>query len=358
MRLLIVFIFLNIHFSYSQSLFRYVKYGNYSVKHYASILSDSNRLWDDSLKINRQVQIQVWYPSTNISNKKYQYQDYFEFIGTENKYANQNNPGEYGEKVYLYPARYFKAKEKELDSLKSFKMLASYGNSFPNVSYPTVFFSQGASGRPINNVPLFELLASYGFVVVSYPSQAPNSNTRFIDNIADGLINQASDLKLIYEYSIEHLPIIDKNNIHFAGISSGTLAQYFLIKENDLNPKTVASLDGSILSKSMEPFFEGYQIPIFNCPVFVANRYHEGVNFDILNNLTSMSLTTLFFNNLRHADFSAGPLLYRIVDNFYGTANEGFIESYEYMISKWLYFLSDGAINNSVEIDNAYLHQH
>lgn len=357
MRLILICAIVSVKFGYAQDLFQNVEYGHYSVKHYSTVVTDPDRLWDDSLTINREVQIQVWYPFTNISNKGYQYQDYFKFIGTENKYRDHDNPIGYGEKVYFYPARYFKVSENKLDSLKNFNMLASYSSTFPTgTTYPTIFFSQGASGRPINNVPLFELLASHGFVVVSYPSQAPNSNTSFVDNIPGGLKNQAVDLKMAYAYSIEHFPMVDKNNIHFAGISSGTLAQYFLIKENNLNPKSVTSFDGSILSKSMEPFFDGYQIPIFNCPVFVANRYHEGVNFNILEKLTNQKTTTFFFTNLRHADFSSGPLLYRIVNNFYGPANDGFIESYEYMISKWLYFISNGAINNSVKIDSAYLH--
>ena len=268
-------------FSQGQDFFKHVGYGANKVGFYSTILTDSTRFWDAEKDIKREIQLHVWFPTGEHKDRSL-YADYFEFVGKQNNYKAVKNPAATGERIHFYPARHFEADSFALEKLKKWKMRASLGVDFPSGKHPTIFFSQGASGHPINNVTLFELLASHGFVVISFPTKPPDNKTTFRDDIKKGLQHQGEDLKFIYNYVMKAFSWISARETHFMGVSSGSLSSYFAIRDLGLKPQSFVSLDGSITSAIMEQFMDNFTLPLFDCKVLITARNLENLNTKML----------------------------------------------------------------------------
>ncbi|MCK8479797.1 hypothetical protein [Psychroserpens algicola] len=324
--------------SYGQDFFKEIPYGNHKVNFYTEILTDSSRYWNKKDKIFRDVQIQLWFP-VNGRNGKIIYSDYFYFLGKSNNYKSITNPKARGERMHYFPARHFKSDSLQLIELSNISMRASRSNSLPKKIKKLIVFFSGASGVPLNNTPLFELFATHGYTVLNFPSQSSNSEVSYRDNIEGGIKEQYLDAKFLLSFLRSSLS--ETQEIHLIGVSSGSIAAYNLLENNDLKVASYVSLDGSVSYEIMKPFISNYKIPLLNVRTLLAFRDAEGLNEEFLSNPSEESFKILKYDNLRHADFSAGPLLYRYVDNFYGPAKKDFILSYESLIIEVLKFISE-----------------
>ncbi len=340
---------------YCQPLFKHIPYGESSVSFYSEIQIDKNRFWNKDEGIHRNVQLQIWYPvEKQKKESRMKYRDYLKYLGKQDNYREVVDPEAFGEKIHLFPARHFEADSTNLLELLETRMLAHESNSLPKKIAKLILFSQGATGTPINNTPLFELLASYGYVVVSFPTRQINHTIKFTDDLSSSLKCQTADIRFILDF-LKRNYSEQLQELHYIGISSGALASYEVLATMDFKASTFVSLDGSISYAIMKQFISNYKLPLLDIPTLLVYRNVDGLNNSFHANASSSEFETLIYNNLRHADFTSGTLINRRVSNFNGPTHPDASDSYEHLAAKILSFLSNEQIQFKINLNENYI---
>ena len=138
-----------------------------------------------------------------------------------------------------------------MTSMSAFGYSEGYSKSESNVqldakpkhgSFPLIIYVPGLSGDAIENYKLCEVLASYGYMVVSIPSLG--AAAREMEMNASDLLTQSDDITYAIGWAKEHLNVDDEVGI--IGYSWGSMSGVVSAIKNDV--KLFISLDGSVYS--------------------------------------------------------------------------------------------------------------
>jgi hypothetical protein len=219
--------------------------GDYNVGFRVLSLYDSTRTINNEKNI-RPVQISIWYPA-KVSNipQRLSYKDYFLLSAEELNFNISDSLKDKSTEEYKNLLMQNGVAEKAFNEWFDTEMLA-VKNAIPiQQKFPLIVVAQGNYQSAHHQAFLCEFLASYGYVVVTTPSQTRISGQMTDDSQA---VESAEEQVYDMEFAIRSLKNFDNvnlNNIGLVGHSFGGRSILFLQMKNE-NVKCLVSLDGGL----------------------------------------------------------------------------------------------------------------
>jgi len=322
---------------------------------------DFSRTWGNGAETARPVRISVWYPSnSSIRTKPMPYSGYL----------NVAVPDPTFDQVAKGVAQY------DLESVRNFfpgnadlfnKLLAAptyaHVNAKPSSGkFPLVVYSLGQNDHTLENIVLWEYLASHGFVVVAVP-HIGTSPRRFQLLVHDPLMYEAQVRDL--EFAIQQMhdePYVDADKLALMGHSFGGIYSLLTAMRNN-KVDAIVGLDPTYMSKQPSFHYKFWEAPYYDianvkAPVLVLYKgiEHENLRTDIVDDLRYSDRYMLEFPSAVHGDFNSSPMVTAIApdgadydDREYATkfrTREAGVAAHEMMCRYVLNFI-DAYLKNS-----------
>jgi dienelactone hydrolase len=219
--------------------------GDYNVGFRVLSLYDSTRTINNEQNI-RPVQISIWYPA-KVSNipQRLSYKDYFLLSAEELNFNISDSLKDKSTEEYKNLLMQNGVAEKAFNEWFDTEMLA-IKNAIPiQQKFPLIVVAQGNYQSAHHQAFLCEFLASYGYVVVTTPSQTRISGQMTDDSQAvESAEEQVYDMEFAIR-SLKNFDNADLNNIGLVGHSFGGRSILLLQMKNE-NVKCLVSLDGGL----------------------------------------------------------------------------------------------------------------
>lgn len=276
-------------------------WGKYHVGFKKLFEVDSSRfykasLYEDGTKVPngtfRPIQVNIWYP-TDDKNAPSKLIEYVRTLAwAERKISITKKVDD----VLIKSLTDFGFPHDFADYYSNSQLSANYAKG----EFPLIIYTPGLSGDAVENYKLCELLASYGYIVVSIPSLG--TYAREMEANFDETTNQFSDIDFTIDWAKKNLPT--NNKIGLLGYSWGALSNmvYFFN-----NPKhkidAMISLDGSVYTQSnlLDTFFDNKKLN-HGKSVFFSTRK---LNRDIFSYYDKISSKKNYYQitNMQHDNF-------------------------------------------------------
>jgi dienelactone hydrolase len=268
-------------------------------------------------EIARPIQITIWYPAAPGSGgAPMRLSDYYDVIATETDFRARSpeelrDLREEREQILMIEWRVapdsMRAVRPRLDSLLALPTSAVRDAPPAAGRFPLILHLPGYNGSSGHN-PLFEYLASHGFVVASVPNMGMYS--RSIDDEPRSLDVQARDLEFAYAV-MRTLPYVDADKVGTTGMSWGGLSNVLFASRNAY-VGAVVTLDGAITMPVELEHVErvpGYSHQSFRTPYLQLLVSPEEARFRpkdlrFWDALRYADATMVQFNGVGHDDFA------------------------------------------------------
>jgi hypothetical protein len=299
------------------------------------VLKDSSRIYKPNTSPTellhfRPIEIDIWYPSTskNTDDVSMKYVDFVKLLQERsNRFQNDTVYNNLTSELL----QYINVNLKISDTLKLSQLKTnSYQNAEPvEKRFPLIIYQCAYNGMSYENIPLFEQLASRGFLVACiisvgrYPGNMTTKPEDLMEQVNDGLFAQ--------QY-LKAASNVDSEKIGCIGYSWGGLAS-LLMTMYDKNIKANLSIDGSEMfyyrdSDEEANDFNQIRKPNYFHPenieasyAYLESGHKQGEEAaDSIYNILPLLQTEkkyIRFLNAAHEDFSVIPSL--ALDNKQGT---------------------------------------
>jgi len=291
-------------------LWHELKPGSYKVGFRVLWKHDNSRTWGGAA---RPVRISVWYPadpSTRGLSMRY------------SGYLNVPIPDAsfrvLGEGVAAYDLQsvkgYFPSKDL-FDELLREPTAAHLDAPAAGRKFPLIVYSLGQNDHTLENIVLWEFLASHGYVVVTVP-QIGTSPRRLQLLVHDPLMYevQVRDLEFALQQSYD-LPFVDGDKLAVMGHSFGGIYS-LLMAMRDSKVKAIVGLDPTYMSKQPGFHYKFWEVPYYDianikAPMLVMYKGIESENLrtDLVADLKYSDRYMLEFPSNVHGDFNSSPMV-------------------------------------------------
>ena len=299
-----------------------LKPGPYAVGFRSSVMFDSSRILLDG-KGARPVQISMWYPARSSSTvSRLMYRDYFLLSVTE-KNSKPLSEGEAKEAIASYKKMLAEngVEGKAMERWFAAGCAAGWNEAPVKGTFPVVLVAQGLFHSAHHQAVLSEFIASYGFVVLTTPSQARISGPMSSDeDVAPHAEAHARDVLCALKW-VEQNPHADARNVGLVGHSFGARSA-FLLALRDSRVKALVSLDGGIANKIGKEWI--HKIPDFNPANFKVPilHFYQDIesfvvpDFELVESLKSVPRTLIRMPGMRHMQFSSIGMVSAFIPGF------------------------------------------
>ena len=222
--------------------------GTYDIGYKTIRITDTSRTYKPKTPITdslhfRPVEIDLWYPSV-FHKPADAPMKYVDFVNLLQERSNRFQNDTIYKDLTSQLLQYINVNLQITDSAKLIHLKTnSYKDATPvKKQFPLIVYQCAYNGMSYENIPLFEQLASHGFVVACITSVG-----RYPGNMStkpEDLIEQANDGTFTQQYLLRTDDNIDSTKIGCVGYSWGGLASVIMAM-NDKKIKALLSLDGS-----------------------------------------------------------------------------------------------------------------
>lgn len=277
-------------------------------------------------EIARPVQISIWYPAADPrGGEALRLRAYYDATATETAFARPDQ-----ETLGAALARFQRILTMEwdiaeedrpsvlarLDSVFSQETFARADAPPADGPFPLVLHLPGYNASPLHHYPLFEFLASHGYVVMAVPNMGAYSRT--IDNEGMSMDVQARDLEFTFGYA-RNLPFVDTRRVATTGMSWGGMSNVLFAARNSYVDVAV-TFDGAITMPAELDLLErvpGFELGSLRAaylqflvsPEKAVFRPKDLRFWDALRYSDALMLQ---FNGVTHDDFAPGNLRLRL----------------------------------------------
>lgn len=232
-----------------------VKPGPFQVGFTSKILYDESRLREGSKP--RWVQFGYWYPSSRYGVKPLSYGDYIRIAAAETTGVDATIRGTRDIKAFRDLLVSRSVPEKVADAFIDGPLYARRNAPSDFGPFSLIVLAQGNGQSAGDQAVLGEYLASYGYWVLTSPSQSritgePSSD----DRVGDAAIDQLADMWLIQREVMMSLMLRKGEGMAVIGHSFGGRSALFFGMSDPLSVKAIVSLDGGIGTATARESFE------------------------------------------------------------------------------------------------------
>jgi len=295
--------------------------GVYNVGFKVLSLYDSTRTINDP-KGYRPVQISMWFPTeVSYNSAPMTYEDYFLLSATEIRFQISKSIKDSTVDAYKNLLLQNGVNNKAFDNWFNTQMLAHKDEMPLKPKFPLVVVAQGNFHSAHHQSFLCEFLASYGYVVITAPSQ-----TRITGQLTDNLqaVESANEQVEDMEFAIKSLlnfTNIDFNNIALIGHSFGGRS-ILLLKMKNKNIKCLVSLDGGLgLNTAIEDIKssslynpEKMDVPLLH--FYEDTEEFVKPDFSLINDFSSSKRFLVKIKDMKHFYFSSLGLVSGSINGF------------------------------------------
>jgi len=261
----------------------------------------------------RPIRISIWYPAQRSAQASpMPYSGYLHIGVPDQSFADFNKRVE--DYDYRSVRNFFKSEALFDKLLKT--PTASYLQARPSKgTFPLVVFSLGQNDHTLENIVLWEFLASHGYVVATVP-HIGTSPRRFQLLVHDPLMYEAQvrDLEFVIQ-QMHELPHINANKLALMGHSFGGIYSLLTAMRNT-KVDAVVGLDPTYMSKQPAYYYKFWEAPYYDiaslkAPMLVLYKGTESENLrtDIVNDLKFSDRYLFVFPHLVHGDFNSTPMI-------------------------------------------------
>jgi dienelactone hydrolase len=307
--------------------------GSYNVGFKVLSLYDSTRTINNGKNI-RPVQISIWYPAKVSNNPEtLNYEDYFLLSTEEITFIVSDSAKDKSIEAYKNLLLQNGVAEKAFNEWFDTEMLA-VKNAIPiQQKFPLIVVAQGNFQSAHHQAFLCEFLTSYGYVVVTTPSQ-----TRISGQITDDsqAVESAEEQVYDMEFAIRSLKNFDNadlNNIGLVGHSFGGRSILLLQMKNE-NVKCLVSLDGGLglntainnIKKSPEFNPEKMNVPLLH--FYEEDEEFVHPDLTLIDSFKNSERILIKINDIHHFYFTSIGFVSGAIDGF-SPSSENLADKYK-----------------------------
>jgi dienelactone hydrolase len=261
----------------------------------------------------RSVRISVWYPAQKSAQAAPMlYSGYLNVQVPDQSFADFNQRVE--DYDYKSVRNYFQSQALFDKLLKT--ATPTYLDARPSKgTFPLVVFSLGQNDHTLENIVLWEFLASHGYVVATVP-HIGTSLRRFQLLVHDPLMYEAQvrDLEFVIQ-QMHSTPYVNADKLALMGHSFGGIYS-LLVAMRNTKVDAVVGLDPTYMSKQPSFHYKFWEAPYYDtarlkAPMLVLYKGIESENLrmDIVNDLKFSDRYLYKFPYLVHGDFNSSPMI-------------------------------------------------
>jgi dienelactone hydrolase len=351
---LLFFVSTSISLMAQAPLWHDLKPGRYAVGFRVLWRRDFSRTWGHGPETARPVRISVWYPIDGPAHTKP-----MPYSGYLNVPVPDKGFDELAEGVAQYDLdsirNFFPGNEQLISKLLTTPTAAHFEDRAARGKFPLVVYSLGQNDHTLENIVLWEFLASHGYVVVTVP-HIGTSPRRFQLLVHDPLMYEAQvrDLEFVIQ-QMHNEPYVDADDLAVMGHSFGGIYSLLTAMRNN-KVRAVVGLDPTYISKQPSFHYKFWEAPYYDianlkAPMLVLYKgiERENLRTDIVNDLKYSDRYLFEFPSNVHGDFNSSPMVTAIApdgvdyaDREYATkfrSREAGVRAHEMMCKYVLNFL-------------------
>lgn len=304
-----------------RSLWGTLKPGPYEVGFRSSVVFDSSRTLSDG-KHARPIQVSQWYPAQPHNGSKLRYRDYFLLSATEK--TSEPISEELAKESIASYKKLLHENGVEGDAMEKWfaaDCAASWNAPPANETFPVVLIAQGMFHSAHHQAVLCEFIASYGFVVLTTPSQTRISGPMNSDeDVVPHAEAQAQDLLFALK-TLEHDQNADTHSIGLVAHSFGARSAFLLALRNS-RVKALVSLDGGIANKLGKEWIQkvsDFKPSTFKTPILHFYEDSETFivpDFELIESLKGAANVLIYMPGMRHMHFSSIGMVSAFIPGF------------------------------------------
>jgi dienelactone hydrolase len=220
------------------------------------VLRDPSRA--DSAEHPRWIQLGIWYPALVPGRTPITYADYLRVAAAETTVVDTATRGQKNVDAYRALLTSRGVPDNTIGSWLNAPMQAYRDVPFGSGFFPLVVVAQGNGESAVDQAVLAEYLASYGYVVVTSPSQSRISGKPTSDgDVAAAIEDQLADVTLVHDRGRKRHDVRDGRVALIAHSFGARSALLFAMREPTV--RAVVSLDGGIGTATARESFEGLE---------------------------------------------------------------------------------------------------
>jgi len=330
--------------------------GNYKVGFKVLSLYDSTRTINEGKSI-RPVQISIWYPAQVSNNPQtLSYKDYFLLSAEELDFNISDSLKNKSIEEYKNLLLENGINENAFNNWFNTQMLADKNANPIKKKFPLIVVAQGNYQSAHHQAFLCEFLASYGYVVVTTPSQTRISG-QMADNsqAIESAEEQVKDMEFAI-HSLRNFDNIDFNNIGLIGHSFGGRSILLLQMKNE-NVKCLVSLDGALgLNTAVEDIMKSSEFDAGKMNVPLLHIYEDDEqfihpDFTLIDSFSNSKRFLVKINDMHHFYFTSIGFVLGTIDGF-SPSSENLTDKYRQICDFTRDFLNAVFTNSDFTINN------
>ncbi len=329
--------------------------GDYNVGFKVLSLFDSTRTINNQ-KSFRPIQVSIWYPAEkSVHPNPVTYKDYFLLSASEVNF--KISPGDKDNAIANYKNLLAQngINSDAVDEWFNNEMIAEKNAISNNKKFPLVVVAQGNFHSAHHQAFLCEFLASYGYVVITTPSQTRITG-QITDNaqVVQSMEDQVGDMRFAIN-SVKNFNNVDINNVALIGHSFGGRS-ILLLQMIDKHIKCIVSLDGGLgLNTAVEDIQKSdfYNPDKMNVPLLHFYEDTEEIikpDFSLINIFNKSKRFLVKINDMHHFYFSSLGLVSGMIDGF-APDSKNLADKYKLICDFTRDFLDSVFQGNTSELD-------
>jgi len=246
------------------------------------------------------IQITVWYPAeTGPNDKPMPFKSYIELMATECEYDYKGALIDHPLIQFMFKNSFFKMDQ--IDAALNASSNVIKDAKGKSGSFPVLIYAPGSFGPNFENSTLFEYLASYGFIIASFPAS-------HVDWEGDWYVSAPRDLEFVIGF-MHSYPCADMQKIGLMAFSAGGYPMMKVAASN-IMVKALVSFDGYIPFPKDEGGNPAIKLKRVSAPVLFFRSGPDTARFMPYDSLNRQDAYDIRFKKFGHVFFgSAWDLL-------------------------------------------------
>ncbi len=250
----------------------------------------------------RPIRIFIWYPAMSAKTNKMKYKDYINLKAADSRFDNYNNALNCFDNWATI--NWTDGRQGSLDKILESQVEAMKDGKPVPEKFPLIVHYAGANSRRNENIPLWEYLASNGYVVMTIPELAAIGDVSM--ELWPFSVTGRETIVRDTEFAMSKLhdsSNIDFTNIGTIGFSFGSVFAMRAAMLN-FNIKALVTFDGNVNNKNGQNILESFYNPKIKVDwLNIYRASYDDLDLKVFNELKYTNRSRISYTSAIHGDF-------------------------------------------------------